>query len=36
MSMLSQMELNSAQPSLTTLSPWVKYKRIMDIGEGEG
>lgn len=36
MSMLSQMELDSAQPSLTTVYPWVKCKRIMDIGGGEG
>ena len=36
MSMLSQMELDSAQPTLFTVYPWVKCERIMDIGGGEG
>ena len=36
MSMLSQMELDNAHPTLFTVYPWVTCERIMDIGGGEG
>lgn len=36
MNMLSQLELLSSQPSIFTVYPWGKCKRIMDIGGGEG
>ena len=36
MNMLSQLELHNAQPSVFTVYPWDKCKRIMDIGGGEG
>ena len=36
MNMLSQMELQSAQPSVFAVYPWDKCNRIMDIGGGEG
>ena len=36
MTMLSQLELHNAQPSVFTVYPWDKCKRIMDIGGGEG
>ena len=36
MNMLSQLELHNAQPSVPSVYPWDKCKRIMDIGGGEG
>ena len=35
-SMLSQLELHSAQPSVFTVYPWDKCNGIMDVGGGEG
>ena len=36
MNMISQLELHNAQPSVFTVYPWDKCKRIMGIGGGEG
>ena len=36
MNMLSQLKLQSAQPSVPTVYSWNKCNRIMDIGRREG